>query len=120
MAIILVVDDDELIRRALLRKLKNMGHTGYPADNGRVAKALVSVTHIDAIICDVNMPEMDGITFYYWLKANHPQLTSKFAFLSDAEELVRSDPALKDVPLYDKPYIGDMRSVFDKLLESPP
>ena len=58
---ILIVDDDELITKSLSLLLSNSGYKTVTASNGAEAIATVKETSIDLIICDVRMPELDGI-----------------------------------------------------------
>ena len=63
---ILVVDDEAFILNLSVRILGNLGCEGMEtADNGAVALELIDKTEstFDIIICDLNMPEMDGIEF---------------------------------------------------------
>lgn len=62
MAHILVVEDDDLIRNYIARLLKIEGHTTTQANNGVQAMLRLRETVPDAVISDVNMPEMDGFT----------------------------------------------------------
>ncbi len=58
---ILVVDDEELVTKSLLKFLKINGYTATVAKSGREAIDKVKKNDFDLIICDVKMPEMDGI-----------------------------------------------------------
>ena len=63
MAKILVVDDSETLREHVKNVLKGAGHEVVEAENGLVGLAqLKNNNGIQLILCDVNMPEMDGIT----------------------------------------------------------
>lgn len=60
---ILVVDDDKntrLLLRAVLEEEKYIVHT---AENGKEALTLMDKEHIDLVVLDVMMPEMDGYEF---------------------------------------------------------
>jgi len=63
---ILVVDDDEFILKTTTFTLHEMGF-GTVLTANRAIKALAHITTptkpIDVILCDLNMPEMDGIEF---------------------------------------------------------
>lgn len=64
MAHILAVDDSRSIRKLVTLVLENEGHEVTNAVNGQEALDIVeSNSSFDLIICDVNMPEMDGLTF---------------------------------------------------------
>ncbi len=59
---ILVVDDEDLITKLISAMLKNEGHRCTTAKNGMEALTKVRGTKFDAVITDIVMPEMDGIT----------------------------------------------------------
>lgn len=63
MALILIVDDEEVIRDLLTRTLAPDGHVCHTATNGREAVERVQQAEYDLIISDVRMPEVDGIQF---------------------------------------------------------
>lgn len=58
---ILVIDDEELVTKSLLKLLKTNGYAATVAKSGREAIDKVKKSDFDLIICDVKMPEMDGI-----------------------------------------------------------
>ena len=59
---ILIVDDDELTREILSSILIEEGFQTEEAENGSRAYDLLEVNDcFDLIVCDINMPEMDGI-----------------------------------------------------------
>ncbi|MGN0649923.1 MAG: response regulator transcription factor [Oscillospiraceae bacterium] len=60
---ILVVDDNANIRRLYEYTLEKSGYKPYSAGDGKQALELLESTHIDLIILDLMMPEMDGYTF---------------------------------------------------------
>ncbi len=63
---VLIVDDDEFSRALMRKKLELFGVTGIQeAANGRAGvRALAQMPKLpDFLICDVFMPDMDGIEF---------------------------------------------------------
>lgn len=58
---ILVIDDEELITKSLLRLLSAEGYNAAVAKNGSEALAKVKETDFDLIVSDVRMPDLDGI-----------------------------------------------------------
>ena len=58
---ILLVDDEELLRRVFARALSREGHTVAEASNGRQAVVLLGDAKFDVVISDIRMPDMGGI-----------------------------------------------------------
>ena len=60
---LLVIDDDEGVRAAIVRALAPEGWSVAEADNGRSGLAALEDARPDAIILDLVMPEMNGFEF---------------------------------------------------------
>jgi EAL domain-containing protein (putative c-di-GMP-specific phosphodiesterase class I) len=61
---VLIIDDNPLLRRAISACLKRAGFTAVDqAENGQAGVDKLNDGPVDIIICDINMPEMDGIEF---------------------------------------------------------
>src|SRR5262245_46479214 len=58
---VLLVDDNDALRRALRRMLVGEGHQVSEASNGREAIQLTKYEEFDLIVSDVRMPDMDGV-----------------------------------------------------------
>ena len=58
---ILIVDDDNSMRKALRVTLSGMGFTVVDASRGEEALTLVQVTRLDAVLLDVDIPGMGGL-----------------------------------------------------------
>ena len=69
---ILVVDDEEQIRKLIASLLATKGHHVTTARNG--LEALDKIGKYDAVISDVVMPEMDGITLTEELSKQYQSL----------------------------------------------
>ncbi len=65
---ILVVDDSAAIRSVVGIALRGDGYEVIEAENGQDALSKLNGQKISMIICDVNMPQMDGITFVKEMK----------------------------------------------------
>ena len=75
----LIVDDFSTMRRIVRGLLKEMGcEKAEEAEDGAVALAAMKAQKFDFVVCDINMPNMNGFEF---LKA------------------VRADESLKHVPV---------------------
>ena len=61
---ILVIDDSVAIRKAIRRILEQMGYAVTEAEDGEKALAVLDGDKgFHAILCDIDMPVMDGLTF---------------------------------------------------------
>ena len=75
----LIVDDFSTMRRIVRGLLKEMGcSNAEEAEDGAVALGMLKAQSFDFVVCDINMPNMNGFDF---LKA------------------VRADDALKHIPV---------------------
>jgi len=57
---VLIVDDSRFVRAVVARHLKNAGFLVQQADTGATARKILSGGHIDVVITDLRMPELDG------------------------------------------------------------
>src|SRR6185503_19793122 len=60
---VLVVDDEPGLRQRLRLLLTDSGYTVTAEQNGRRALERATSEPFDLVLCDVRMPEMDGLTF---------------------------------------------------------
>ena len=57
---ILVVEDNDSIRKLISAYLERDGYKAFPATDGEDALEVLEREHIDLMICDIMMPKMDG------------------------------------------------------------
>ena len=68
---VLVVDDNKFTLNTVSKALNNLGIENVnTAADGRMALDLLHQAHADVVICNLNMPEMDGIEFLRHLADN--------------------------------------------------
>lgn len=68
---VLVVEDDKNSRRLMRAILKHAGYEVTQAENGVEALEVMDKQHIDLIVLDVMMPEMDGYEFTEQLRGSN-------------------------------------------------
>jgi len=71
METILVVDDDANAREVAAGCLRDHGLTALFAENGLQALQVVADHHPDAVLTDLNMPEMDGLELVRRMRREH-------------------------------------------------
>ena len=74
MSRIIIADDDPGFGSMLERVLSQDGHTVELAENGRQALALIRKQPPDMLICDVIMPDMEGVELLLTLRLEVPKL----------------------------------------------
>ena len=84
---VLVVDDNEVNRDMLSRRLERQGHTVRLAGNGRHALAMLQSEPVDLVLLDILMPELDGFETLKQLKANDALRHTPVIMLSALDEL---------------------------------
>lgn len=92
---LLIVDDEALIREGLIARLSYLGFLFddvLEAESGAAALKLVKQRGVDCVITDIQMPDMDGLTFIREAKAVSPRL--RFLILSGYAEFAYAREAL--------------------------
>src|SRR5512138_3172269 len=86
MSKILVIDDDTGIRRSLALSLKTRGYAVVEAAGGSAGLELAAVEAPDLVICDVNMPEVDGYEVVRRMRQSPALASTPFVFLTARDE----------------------------------
>ena len=102
---VLVVDDDLQLALTFQALLQARNYRASTAGNGAEALKLVRNDHVDAILCDLNMPELAGDLFYFEVARIRPELLKRFIFVT----------ANADNPLYE----GFLKRVKAPVLSKP-
>lgn len=73
---VLVIDDQEPIRRIIRRALENEGHEVLDASDGELGMALLdrAPAPVDVVITDIFMPGMDGIQTLREIRRRFPSI----------------------------------------------
>lgn len=71
-ALILIVDDEEMVRMALEMILVSEGYDTVCAVDGLEAIDIIGKKNIDLVITDIKMPRADGLEVLRAAKANNP------------------------------------------------
>lgn len=67
---ILIVDDDPITPLVVEKYLKSQGYTPTVANSAVEASKLMKESYFDLVVTDINMPEVNGLEFMFWIKQN--------------------------------------------------
>lgn len=82
---ILVVEDDENLNRGITFSLKKSGYEVFSAESVKKAKRIASDNNVDVTICDVNLPDGNGLEFVRWM--SQPRTQGRFQLLRSQRQL---------------------------------
>lgn len=93
----LVVDDEPLIRKSLVRAFTASGYVCDEAENGKVALEKIAKTDYRAILLDVIMPEKNGYEVLLEMKKKTPVFVIS-AFTGDDTNIgyIQNDARVKE------------------------
>lgn len=83
---ILVIEDERILRKSLVRLLCAEGFDVISAENGRIGIDLAKKESPKLILCDLMMPEVDGYEVLSQLQANPDTASIPFICLTAQEE----------------------------------
>lgn len=69
---ILVIDDEDLIRNLLARMIELEGYKAYKACDCQSALKMMKAQHFDVVLCDVFLPDGNGVDFIVDIKKHAP------------------------------------------------
>ncbi len=105
---VLLIDDEPLLLKSLARMLHSH-HDVVAATGGALGVEALAKQDFDVIICDLMMPEVDGLHVYEKLQEKYPQLVDKLVYLSGGVFTDRMSSFLDNTKprLLDKPVSRD-------------
>lgn len=105
--VVLVVDDDELVRELVVGILRAAGYVALPAGDAREADACATVYVVDLLLTDIALPDGSGLDLAAHLVARRPGLP--VLFMTGAAEGVPMCEVMAgaQVDLLPKPFTPD-------------
>ena len=121
MADLLVVEDDEAVRSAVGRILREAGHSVAVAEDGAAALSHFESQPVDLIVTDVYMPDMDGVEFLIrlgQLETTVPVVVISGGGWASAGDVLERARALGAAATIEKPFDPDgLIGVVEAVLE---
>lgn len=72
MAKLLIVDDEKNLRLVIQKEMSRQGHEAATASDGEAAWEMLEAEDFDVLLCDINMPRLDGIGLLKRIKEKSP------------------------------------------------
>jgi CheY-like chemotaxis protein len=103
--IILVAEDEDVVRRILTQILSNAGYRTLEARHGEEAyrMAIFAYPYLDLVITDVVMPELDGRALGQRLKERCPSLPVLYISAYPTDDLFHRGAPSAGAPFLQKP-----------------
>jgi|SRR5690242_8787131 CheY-like chemotaxis protein len=103
---ILVVDDEVVIAQLIAEVLGGEGYDVDTAPHGLAALDCIARQTYDVVLSDLRMPELDGLGLYREIERRHPDLLTRFVFITGTSEHTDYQGFVDDVkvPLLTKPF----------------
>ena len=79
---VLIVDDNLELADPFKRLLEAHGYEVTVASNGVLALKHILHKPVDAIVCDLKMPQLEGDIFFTTVKRLNPTLANRFIFIT--------------------------------------
>jgi two-component system NtrC family sensor kinase len=104
---LLFVDDEPTLRSGMEAFGRLRGFTVLTAGDGAEALSRTRALGVDAVVCDLRMPGMDGYAFHDQLRAERPGLAARTVFVTgDVVSSETHDTVLRQ-PVLAKPFSFD-------------
>ena len=113
---VLIVDDEELVRKYVRRALASRGWEIAEASCGREALAAVEAAGFDAVICDLKMPDMRGEEVIRKIRERRPGM--KIVAITGSVSNLKSPllPGVEVEGFLIKPFgIDEIRDLLEKI-----
>jgi CheY-like chemotaxis protein len=110
MARILVIDDEAIVRRAVLRMLAAGGHDAVEAPDAAAGLRLWREQAADVVVVDIAMPDMTGFELIGLLRSTGetvPIVAISGSLVVSDTEMLRHTESLGGVRLLSKPFSQD-------------
>jgi CheY-like chemotaxis protein len=115
---ILIIDDEPLLGQTLTFAFSGR-HDIVLATSGREAiRRLAEDAHYDLVLCDLMMPDVSGPKVFEAVERDHPELVSRFAFMSGGAFTERAQEFLEHYSgrRIDKPFtIADVERLLAEI-----
>jgi two-component system NtrC family sensor kinase len=109
---VLLIDDEPTLRSGIQAFGQLRGFTVLAAESGLQGLDMIRTSQVDAIVCDLRMPGMDGAAFHERLRRDRPGLAARTVFITGDVVAGGGRTTTHRQPVLSKPF------TFEKLEEA--
>jgi CheY-like chemotaxis protein len=117
---ILVVDDNPSMARTLADILDVKGFEVHAASSGAQALEILRKEHVDILLTDVRMPDMNGVALYSEARKTRPNLTTVLMTAYAADDIIQKGLAEGIKTVLNKPldmdFVLSLFSAYKRLI----
>jgi CheY-like chemotaxis protein len=120
---VLIVEDEPGVRSVMSHVLTGAGYSVTCAENGQEALSAVERSGFRAVVCDVHMPVLDGMSFYQALEEKDASLAGRVLFVTAVADIpsVAEFFVRKKCRVLEKPYeLKELLDIVSGLVGRPP
>lgn len=115
--VVLVVDDEILIRWSLGERLRQAGYAVVEAATGQEAMQALARGQVDAVVLDIRLPDADGMDLLGQIKARSCQLPVVMISAHGTREISQRAQTLGAYAFLHKPFnVEEIAAIVDKAL----
>jgi DNA-binding NtrC family response regulator len=115
---LLIVDDEVMLLNNLTLNLQDYADEIYTAENGKEALTVCHEKIIHCIVCDINMPIMNGVQFIKKLREENNNVPFIFFTGHGSQELMMEAVQYGAFDFLDKPNFDGLEEVVERGLHA--
>lgn len=114
---LLLVDDEPILLNRLKASLEEYADQVFTAENGKVALEIIDREQVHCVLCDINMPIMNGVEVLNHIRASDNDIPFIFYTGHGNKELMLEAARLGAFDFLDKPNLDGLEEVVPRGLK---
>lgn len=100
---VLIVDDDHYVGKAMTRLLRRFAEPVVASSVDEAEQRICDSADFALILCDLLLPDRNGIELLKSVRTTHPELAERIAFMTGLGDDAEEASEYPDVPCLGKP-----------------
>lgn len=114
---LLLIDDEVNLLEKTAMLLEDVAEEVFTCDSGQEGLKVLASNNIHCIICDINMPEMNGVEVIKKVRETHPDLPFIFYTGHGSREFMKEAIKYGAFDFIDKPNLDGLEEITLRALE---